>query len=958
MRPIFLSLFVTLTLHTVAEETFVKIQDKITLPLLNPSLAERKTAKLRLGNGLEIYLISDPGMEQSAAALSVEAGSWQDPKEYPGMAHFLEHMLFMGTAAYPKEFEYMQYIADNGGSVNAATYPDHTVYMFSINNEAFGNALDRFSHFFIDPLLSRSCIDRELHAVDQEHSKNIENDAWRAYMICKETGNPKHPNASFSTGNASTLSGIPEQALRTWYEEHYSADQMHLTLISPLPLEDLISLASQDFARIPDREKKQEPILESMSSSKQLGHIIYIKPVKDLRQLSLVWEIPRAFVEDNDRKGLELLAYVLEAEGDNSLTQELKKEKIAERVSASVDRFSKSQAFFQIDISLTPQGLNQIDTAILRCFQALANLKQTGIPPYLFQEFQTLAMVNYQYQSREDAFSFVMRTANEMLYEELETYPQKTLTPTVYDPAYLSALVQIFTPQTCLFCVVADPKFTHVAPTYCEKWMSAEYAIKEIPQNKLLTWSQATPTPSLSLPSANPFTPVRLTLAPLPEEERPPCLIADEEMAKVYFSQDTDYLVPEISAIFGIKTPSIDGSSKKKVLTDLYLKALTERLSSTLFFADTAGLHSSFAAKDLTLLVAVQGYSEKAPLLIKEIFRNMKDLQPTAEQFELYKHSLASLYDNANKELPVIQAKELLSSILFNDAPTNHEKSKILKTLSYDEFVQFSDQLLKKVYLEGFLYGNLKQEEATALVSDIKSTLAASAYPRSEQTKREILSLPEKNGPYFIVQHTERQGNGVILLLQEGAFTLEKRAAQQVLSKALKEAFFDTLRTKQQTAYFVRAWESEEEKQLLQYFAVQSNSHHPRDLIARFELFLEDFLKNFETQIPLDRFENLKKMLVVSLQMPPENLQKMGERLYTLAFDYEGDFDWYPKRIASVSALTYQQLRTAATQFLSRENNKRLAILFEGVLNTEKGFTYEQVTQEDIRSISTYIHAR
>ena len=125
------------------------------------------------------------------------------------MAHFLEHMLFMGTAAYPNEFEYMQFINDHGGSVNAFTASDRTVYMFSVNNDAFDESLDRFSHFFIDPLLSPNCIERELHAVDQEHSKNIEHDGWRQYMIMKESGNPNHPYSSFSTGNAQTLSGIP-----------------------------------------------------------------------------------------------------------------------------------------------------------------------------------------------------------------------------------------------------------------------------------------------------------------------------------------------------------------------------------------------------------------------------------------------------------------------------------------------------------------------------------------------------------------------------------------------------------------------------------------------------------------------------------------------------------------------------------------------------------------------------
>jgi insulysin len=124
--------------------TYERIEDKNTLNILTPALKERKTAKIRLSNGLEAFLVSDPGVHQSASALAVEAGSWQDPKEYPGMAHFLEHMLFMGTAAYPKENEYMQYISDNGGTPNAYTASDRTVYIFSINNDAFKELLIAF----------------------------------------------------------------------------------------------------------------------------------------------------------------------------------------------------------------------------------------------------------------------------------------------------------------------------------------------------------------------------------------------------------------------------------------------------------------------------------------------------------------------------------------------------------------------------------------------------------------------------------------------------------------------------------------------------------------------------------------------------------------------------------------------------------------------------------------------
>ena len=65
----------------LAEKTlapFTNVENEVQYPLLTPTLQERQTAKIQLENGLQVYLISDPGIDQSAASMSVEAGSWQD----------------------------------------------------------------------------------------------------------------------------------------------------------------------------------------------------------------------------------------------------------------------------------------------------------------------------------------------------------------------------------------------------------------------------------------------------------------------------------------------------------------------------------------------------------------------------------------------------------------------------------------------------------------------------------------------------------------------------------------------------------------------------------------------------------------------------------------------------------------------------------------------------------------
>ena len=148
---------------------------------------------LVLQNKLKVLLVSDTKADQAAAALSVYRGSFHEPQDRPGLAHFLEHMLFIGTGKYPEVDSFQQYITANGGSSNAYTAQDHTNYFFGIQNSAFNEGLDRFGHFFIDPLLSPEYVEREKNAVHSEYQMQIKDDGWRGYMVSKLALNPNTP---------------------------------------------------------------------------------------------------------------------------------------------------------------------------------------------------------------------------------------------------------------------------------------------------------------------------------------------------------------------------------------------------------------------------------------------------------------------------------------------------------------------------------------------------------------------------------------------------------------------------------------------------------------------------------------------------------------------------------------------------------------------------------------------
>ena len=90
------------------------------------------------------------------------------------MAHFLEHMLFLGTEKYPDENSYSSFLQENGGHSNAYTAAESTNYYFDVVHNKLEEALDRFSQFFISPLFTESATDRERNAIESEHSKNIQ----------------------------------------------------------------------------------------------------------------------------------------------------------------------------------------------------------------------------------------------------------------------------------------------------------------------------------------------------------------------------------------------------------------------------------------------------------------------------------------------------------------------------------------------------------------------------------------------------------------------------------------------------------------------------------------------------------------------------------------------------------------------------------------------------------------
>lgn len=180
------------------------------------------------------------------------------------LAHFLEHMLFLGTERYPSENEYSVYLNNHGGYSNAYTAGENTVYYFDVQNEFFEGALDIFSAFFTCPLFTEEATSREMNAVDNENTKNLQSDGWRDYQLMKHLAKQDHPFSNFGTGNLETLKTIPESKglitrdlLLDFHKRFYSANIMKLVMYGNESLDVLQTWAEEKFSSV---ENKDVPI--------------------------------------------------------------------------------------------------------------------------------------------------------------------------------------------------------------------------------------------------------------------------------------------------------------------------------------------------------------------------------------------------------------------------------------------------------------------------------------------------------------------------------------------------------------------------------------------------------------------------------------------------------------------------------------------------------------------------
>jgi insulysin len=404
--------------------------ERLTDRLETPSLDDRSYRVVKLPNQLEVLLVHDAETDKASAAMDVNVGNFSDEADMPGMAHAVEHLLFMGTKKYPIENAYSQYLASHSGSSNAYTGATSTNYYFEVaakgaedaETSPLYGALDRFAQFFIDPLFLSSTLDRELRAVDSENKKNLQNDQWRLHQLDKSLSNPKHPYCHFSTGNFEVLKTEPEargidvrKKFMEFHEKHYSANRMKLVILGREPLDTLEAWAADLFAEVRNKDLPQNRWEDEVPfGPDDLLTQCFAKPVMDSRQLDLSFP----FLNEEmlfETQQSRYISHLIGHEGPGSIMSYIKSKGWANGLSAGAYPMCPgTPSVFNCQIRLTEDGLKNYKEVVKVFFQYVSLLRETPPQKWIFEEQKGLADVDFKFKQKTPASRFTSKISSVM----------------------------------------------------------------------------------------------------------------------------------------------------------------------------------------------------------------------------------------------------------------------------------------------------------------------------------------------------------------------------------------------------------------------------------------------------------------------------------------------------------------------------------------------------------------
>ncbi|MBV9384913.1 MAG: insulinase family protein [Chroococcidiopsidaceae cyanobacterium CP_BM_ER_R8_30] len=400
----------------------------------------------KLDNGLTFIHQYLPTTPVVVADVWLKAGAQREPENWSGMAHFLEHMIFKGTATLPPG-AFDREIENRGGMTNAATSHDYAHYFLITAVPYLEETLPHLAELLLNAAIPESEFALEREVVLEEIRQAYDDPDWLGNQALCESVYPCHPYGRSVLGTEQELMQQSPEAMRCFHRAHYQPENMTVVIVGGIDLEPAMELVNQTFQQFQQRSCCPPPAatgatlnalpkaapanrpLQPRSSENLLPfpsgirrQELYLPRIEQARLL-MAWRGP-GVEQISSAYGLDLLSVILAHGRSSRLVWELREEQQLVQAINCDFLLQRESSLFTISAWLEPQHLEQVESLISKY---LENLQNTPVLPGELSRCQRLLCNDY---------AFSMETPNQMAslygyYNTLATaelavlYPQR-----------------------------------------------------------------------------------------------------------------------------------------------------------------------------------------------------------------------------------------------------------------------------------------------------------------------------------------------------------------------------------------------------------------------------------------------------------------------------------------------------------------------------------------------------
>ncbi len=330
-----------------------------------------------LANGLRVVCCEMPHLHAAELAVYLKVGGRNDPRGREGLSHFLEHILFRGTAEFASSLEIETAFEAIGGAPNAATDAESTCYYSRIHPDHVRAGMEIFASMLLRPLLSGIEVETRIIAEEAREDLNEEGVEINPDTIASRLLWPRHPLGMPTIGTLESIAAIGREDLERHLARFYVPANAVVVVSGPVRGHEIFTAAAEVFGHW---QGGLPPLPRAVSKQRTAPQIRFVRDSDSQMSLQLAFlGIPRG---DRRFMALRILRRILAGGGSSRLHLHLREELgIVYSVEAAMGAYDETGCM-AIDLHTAPETLVKAVEA------SLAELARIAVEPVSAPELE------------------------------------------------------------------------------------------------------------------------------------------------------------------------------------------------------------------------------------------------------------------------------------------------------------------------------------------------------------------------------------------------------------------------------------------------------------------------------------------------------------------------------------------------------------------------------------------